>query len=88
VTDRDLKQANEEIRDLLRQVRHNLSKLADEGETDGPLSQDSLEIDTADPAEWPADPAEWPAALVVRDIDDGREVVYTRVRTNVGENNE
>jgi hypothetical protein len=81
VNDRDLKQANEEIRDLLRQVRHNLSKLTVEGETDAPLSQDTLEIDTSDPAEWPADPEEWPRDLVVRDIDDGGEAVYTRVLT-------
>jgi len=81
VTDRDLEQVNGDIRDLLRQVSHNLSKLTDERETDGPLSQDSLEIDTSDPAEWPADPEEWPRDLVVRDIDDGGEAVYTRVLT-------
>jgi len=51
-------------------------------------SDDVLEIDTADPAEWPADPETWPRDLVVRDIDDGGEAVYTRVLTNVGENDE
>jgi len=40
-----------------------------------------IEIDTDDPAEWSADPEEWPRDLVVRDIDDGGEAVYTRVLT-------
>jgi len=52
------------------------------------MSDDVLEIDTADPAEWPADPAEWPADLVVKDIDSGGRAVFKRVLTNVGEDYE
>jgi len=40
-----------------------------------------IEIDTDDPAEWSADPEEWPRDLVVRDINNGGEAVYTRVLT-------
>ncbi len=49
---------------------------------------DVLEIDSADPAEWPADPAEWPDELVVRDIESGGRAVFKRVLTNVGEDDE
>lgn len=52
------------------------------------MTDDVLEIDTGDPAEWPADPDDWPRDLVVRDIDDGAEAVYTRVLTNVGDTDE
>jgi hypothetical protein len=45
------------------------------------VSHDVLEIDTADPKEWPADPEEWPTELVVKDIDDGGEAVFTRTLT-------
>lgn len=52
------------------------------------MSDDVLEIDSADPAEWPADPAEWPADLVVKDIDSGGRAVFEKVLTNVGEDYE
>jgi len=52
------------------------------------MSDDVLEIDTADPAEWPADPAEWPAELVVRDINSGERAVFEKVLTYVGEDDE
>jgi len=52
------------------------------------MSHDVLEIDTADPGEWPADPEEWPADLVVKDIDSGGRAVFERVLTNVGEDDE
>jgi len=47
-----------------------------------------LEIDTDDPAEWPADPEEWPADLVVRDINDGGEAVYTQALSEEGDSDE
>jgi len=49
------------------------------------MSDDVLEIDTADPADWPADPAEWPADLVVKDIDNETEVLFTRTETREGD---
>ena len=42
------------------------------------MSEDVLEIDTADPAEWPAD-------LVVKDIDNETEVLFTRTETREGD---
>jgi len=45
------------------------------------VTEDVLEIDTSDSAEWPADPEEWPRNLVVRDIDDGGKAVFRRVMT-------
>jgi len=52
------------------------------------VSDDVLEIDTDDPAEWPADPEEWPRDLVVRDINDDGRAVFEKVLTNVGESDE
>jgi len=52
------------------------------------VTDDVLEIDTSDHAEWPADPEEWPRDLVVRDINDGAEMVYTRVLTEEGDGDE
>jgi len=48
------------------------------------MTDDVLEIDTADPAEWPTDPEEWPTDLVVRDINSGGEAVFTRTLTGDG----
>jgi len=52
------------------------------------MSDDVLEIDSADPGEWPADAAEWPAELVVKDIDSGEMAVFEKVLTYVGEDDE
>jgi hypothetical protein len=49
------------------------------------MSEGLVEIDTADPAEWPADTGEWPRALVVRDIDGDGWAVFRRVQTGEGE---
>jgi hypothetical protein len=49
------------------------------------VSDDVLEIDTSDSAEWPADPEEWPRNLVVQDIDGGGEAVFTRVDQRGGD---
>jgi len=50
------------------------------------MTDDVIEIDTADPAEWPADPEEWPRGLVVQDIDGGGDAVYIRMAAKEGDN--
>jgi len=57
-------------------MRHRLTS------TEGSRVSDVLEIDTADPEEWPADPEEWPTDLVVKDIDSGGRAVFERVRSS------
>lgn len=52
------------------------------------MTDDAIEVDTADPAEWPADPNGWPRDLVVRDINNGGEAVYMRVLTKEGDADE
>jgi len=49
------------------------------------VTDDVIEIDTSDPAEWPADPEEWPRGLVVQDIDSGGEALFTRVDQRGGD---
>ena len=38
--------------------------------------KDTLEIDTDDPADWPADPTEWPSELIIRDHATGARRRY------------
>ena len=83
----------EKVATTLRQspngCRYDLTLGLDEVTTgDGtgkPFEHDTVEIDTADPAEWPADPEQWPRDLVVRDIDEGGEAVYTRTLTSASD---